>query len=209
MQTEITTIFATLCLYAAVVVSPGPNFALISRLTVSGARSTAIGATFGLAFAATLYATLSMTGLAFILTRVGLLTSFVQIAGGCYLIYLGTMACFSGSIKKESIRNQANSGSLKSGFRMGTLVNLSNPKGISFFIGLYAVAVPPETVLWAKAVILVGGFILELIWYGFVILLLSSRPAREAYERFRQWIERGIGMLLAVFGLRLLYEKLS
>ncbi|MBH3284023.1 LysE family transporter [Serratia marcescens] len=209
MQTEITTIFATLSLYAGVVVSPGPNFALISRLTVSGSCSTAIGATFGLAFAATLYAVLSMTGLAFILTRVGWFTSFVQIAGGCYLIYLGMMACFSNGIKKERIRNQANSGSLKSGFRMGTLVNLSNPKGIAFFIGLYAVAVPPETELWAKTVILVGGFILELIWYGFVILLLSSRPAREAYERFRQWIERSIGMLLVVFGLRLLSEKLS
>ncbi|PYE40478.1 threonine/homoserine/homoserine lactone efflux protein [Rhizobium sp. PP-F2F-G20b] len=208
MDAEVTIIVTTLGLYAAVVVSPGPNFALISRLAVSGARSTAIGATFGLAFAATLYAVLSMTGLALILTRVGWLASFVQIAGGCYLIYLGVMAWLSDGAK-ETIQQQANSESWKRGLRMGALVNLSNPKGIAFFIGLYAVAVPPETALWAKVVILAGGFILEIVWYGFAILLLSSRPAREAYERFGRWIERGIGTLLVAFGLRLISEKLS
>lgn len=208
MSTEITTILTALGIYAVVVVSPGPNFALISRLAVSGARSTAIGATYGLAFAATLYAVLSMTGLAIIMTRVGWLASFVQIAGGCYLIYLGVRAWLSDGVK-ETIQQQANSGSLKRGLRMGALVNLSNPKGIAFFIGLYAVAVPLETAFWAKAVILAGGFILEIAWYGFAILLLSSRPAREAYECFGRWIERGVGTLLVAFGLRLISEKLS
>lgn len=207
MGTELTTIITTLGLYAAVVVSPGPNFALISRLAVSGARTTATGATFGLALAATLYALLSMTGLALILTQVGWLASLIQIAGGCYLVYLGVMAWLSDDARSP-LHHQAESGSLGRGLRMGALVNFSNPKGIAFFIGLYAVAVPPETALWAKAVILAGGFLLEIIWYGFAIVLLSSRPARAAYQRFGRWIERAIGTLLAAFGVRLISEKL-
>lgn len=207
MASDLITIITVLGLYAAVLVSPGPNFALISRLAVSGARSTATGAIFGLACAATLYATLSMTGLALILTRVGWLAGFVQIAGGCYLLYLGVMAWRSDQGKAPQQR-QADPGSFRRGLRMGALVNLSNPKGIAFFIGLYAVAVPPETAVWAKAVILTGGFVLEIVWYGFVILLLSTRPARAAYDRFGRWIERGIGTLLAAFGLRLISEKL-
>lgn len=83
------------------------------------------------------------------------------------------------------------------------------PKFRITIAGLCAVAVPPETALWAKAAILAGGFILEIVWYGFAILLLSGRPARAAYERFGRWIERGIGTLLAAFGLRLISEKLS
>lgn len=208
MRTELITIVTTLGLYAAVVVSPGPNFALISRLAVSGARPAAVGATFGLALAATLYALLSMTGLALILTRVGWLAHLVQIAGGCYLIYLGLMAWLSGGPEATTRRQPAGSGGTARGVRTGMLVNLSNPKGIAFFIGLYAVAVPPDTALWAKGVILLGGFMLEIIWYGLVILLLSSRPAKVAYERFGRWIERGIGTLLAAFGLRLISERL-
>lgn len=208
MGTDLITILGALGLYAAVVVSPGPNFALITRLAVSGARSTAFGATFGLASAATLYAVLSMTGLALVLTRVGWLASAVQILGGCYLVYLGVMAWLSDDAT-ETRQQQVPSGNLAVGFRMGALVNLSNPKGIAFFIGLYAVAVPPETALWAKAAILAGGFMLEIVWYSFAILLLSSRPARAAYQRFGRWIERGIGTLLVAFGLRLISEKLS
>jgi threonine/homoserine/homoserine lactone efflux protein len=208
MSAELITIITTLGLYAAVVVSPGPNFALISRLAVSGARPAAMGATFGLAIAATFYAVLSMAGLAVILTRVGWLASAVQIAGGCYLIYLGVRAWLSSAVRTVASRDPDDAKRMLRGFRMGLLVNLSNPKGIAFFIGLYAVAVPPETTLWAKFVILLGGFALEVVWYGLVILFLSSRPARTAYERFGHWIERCIGALLAGFGIRLISEKL-
>ncbi|HEX9869829.1 MAG TPA: LysE family transporter [Candidatus Tectomicrobia bacterium] len=208
MSAEISTILTALGLYAAVVVSPGPNFALISRLSISGARPAAIGATFGLAIAATLYAILTMTGLALVLTRIGWLASVIQIVGGCYLIYLGITAWLSAQPATAVQGRGAAPASASRGLRMGLIVNLSNPKGIAFFIGLYAVAVPPDTAIWAKLAILAGGFMLEIIWYGLVMVLLSSRPARTTYERFGLWIERAIGTVLAAFGIRLIAEKL-
>ncbi|KQT64361.1 threonine transporter [Aureimonas sp. Leaf460] len=208
MSPELLTVATALGLYAAVVVSPGPNFALISRLSVSGARPAAVGATFGLAMAATLYAILTMTGLALVLTRIGWLASLIQIAGGCYLVYLGVMAWLRTQPSAAVRERDGATISMLRGMRMGLIVNLSNPKGIAFFICLYAVAVPPNTALWAKLAILAGGFTLEILWYGFVIILLSSRPARSAYERFGLWIERAIGTVLAAFGLRLIAEKL-
>lgn len=208
MSTELMTIATVLGLYAAIVVSPGPNFALISRLAVSGKRPTAVGATFGLAIAATAYAILTMAGLAVVLTRIRWLATLIQIAGGLYLVYLGIKAWMatkpSGSA--EEIEGGP-SGALR-GLRMGLIVNLSNPKGIVFFIGLYAVTIPPDLALWAKLIILAGGFFLEISWYGLAIVLLSTRPARAAYDRFGLWIERVIGTLLAAFGIRLIAEKL-
>lgn len=208
MSPQLLTVATALGLYAAVVVSPGPNFALISRLSISGARPAAMGATFGLAIAATVYAVLTMTGLAVVLTRIGWLASLIQIGGGCYLVYLGTKAWFSTRPSAMAAEpGDAPVGALR-GLRMGLIVNFSNPKGIAFFIGLYAVAVPPTTALWAKLVILAGGFALETVWYGLVILLFSSRPARTAYGRFGLWIERAIGTVLAGFGSRLIAETL-
>ncbi len=208
MSPEMLTVLTTLGLYAAVVVSPGPNFALISRLSMSGARTAAIGATFGLAIVAAFYAFMTMMGLALVLTRIGWLASLIQIAGGCYLIYLGLTAWLS---HRPAIAAQGTGIAPTStwrGFRTGLIVNLSNPKGIAFFVGLYAVAIPLDTVLWAKLAILAGGFVLEIVWYGFLIILLSSRPARAVYARFGLWIERVIGTFLAAFGLRLISEKL-
>ena len=89
MRTDLTAIMTTLALYLAVTISPGPNFAVVSRLAVSGSRQAAFGASIGIGLASIIYGTLSMAGLAVLLKEIGWLARGVQICGGCYLIYLG------------------------------------------------------------------------------------------------------------------------
>lgn len=208
MSSEIAVVATTLGFYALAVASPGPNFALISRLALSGARSAAIGATLGLALSATFYAILTITGLSIALTRIGWLASLVQIAGGCYLIYLGVKAWLGAkhTLSPECL-GSAHNGTLN-GLRTGIIVNLANPKVITFFLGLYAVTVPLGSSAWTKLALLMGGFLLEVLWYGLVIVLLSTPPARAVYDRAGQWIERAAGTALAAFGFRLISEKL-
>ncbi|MGY9046131.1 hypothetical protein P775_00685 [Puniceibacterium antarcticum] len=207
MTTEIAVITTVLFLYAAIVISPGPNFALISRLAISGARQTAIGATLGLACAATLYAILSMSGLALLLTRISWLAGAVQIAGGLFLVYLGVKSWLHRPDPEDGGGIPLAQDSFARGFRLGLVVNLSNPKGIAFFISLYAATIPADTSMPAKVAILGGGFALEILWYGLVVWLLSTRPARAAYRRFGVWIERIMGTFLVLFGIRLIFEK--
>ena len=207
MNQDLSVVVATLSVYAAVVVSPGPNFALISRLAIAGARPAAIGATLGLALAATFYAILTMTGLALVLQRVGWLATAVQIAGGAYLVYLGIAAWRSGNTA-HAVTASDQQIDVWRGLRMGLVVNLSNPKGIAFFLGLYAVMIPPGTSSWAQMLVLAGGFSIEVIWYGLVTLLMSSAPARAMYRRIGQWIERVIGVVLVGIGCRLIAEKI-
>jgi threonine/homoserine/homoserine lactone efflux protein len=206
MSQDLVAVVTALALYLAVVVSPGPSFALISRLAVSGARSAALEATLGLALGGALYAVLTMAGLAVLLEEVGWLARLIQVAGACYLIYLGIDAWRSSSNTMAAGASPM-AKSTTHGIRTGFLVCLANPKAIAFFIGLYAVAVPQGTALWAKVTIVAGGFAIEILWYGLVTLLLSTRPVRAVYDRFRVGIERIVGTVLAVFGLRVLWEK--
>lgn len=206
-------VLTVLALYLAVVVSPGPNFALVSRLALRGDAPAAQGATLGLAVAATFYAVLAMAGLSVALERVGWLTRAVQVAGGLYLAWLGLQAWrHAGDMRLASEGEAPGSGADRlarawRGFRTGAAVNLSNPKGIAFFVGLYAVAVPPDTALWAKGAILAASFGIEIAWYGLVIAFLSTGRARALYARFGAWIERAIGTVLIAFGLRLATER--
>jgi threonine/homoserine/homoserine lactone efflux protein len=208
MAPEIMIVLSTLGLYAMAVVSPGPNFALISRLALSGSRKAAAGATVGLALSATFYAILTVAGLSVLLTKVGWLASLVQISGGSYLIYLGVKTLLEAKPQQSRERGAPTQTSAQQGFRMGIIVNLSNPKVITFFLSLYAITMPAEAPLWTKLAVLLGGFILEIVWYGLVILLFSTAPARAAYDRAGHWIERAIGSALTVFGLKLISEKL-
>jgi threonine/homoserine/homoserine lactone efflux protein len=208
---DLTVITTVLTLYAAIVVSPGPNFALVSRLALRREDRTAWGATLGLALAATFYGMLAMVGLSAILPQVGWVTRIVQIGGGLYLAWLGIQAWRHAGSMTNSTSTYGSwsvTGTRQAwrGVRLGALVNLSNPKGIAFFVSLYAVAVPPETALWAKATILASSFAIEIVWYGLVIVALSTGRARRVYDRFGAWIERAIGSVLIFFGVRLATE---
>ncbi len=202
-------VLTVLVLYIAIVVSPGPNFALISKLALRGEKTAAWGATLGLACAATFYGVLAMAGLSVILERIGWLTRAVQIAGGLYLIWLGIQSwrhagATSPDDGAEGVNlEQHRTTSFFRGLRLGGLVNFSNPKGIIFFVGLYAVAVPSDAAQLTKVAILAASFAVEIVWYGFVLVVLSSPPARTVYVRAGAWIERAIGIALVVFGIRL------
>ena len=202
-------VLTVLVLYIAIVVSPGPNFALISKLALRGEKTTAWGATLGLACAATFCAVLAIAGLSVILERIGWLTRAVQIAGGLYLVWLGIQSWRHAGTAAQNEGTDANGTdqhrtlAFLRGFRIGGIVNLSNPKGIMFFVGLYAVAVPPDAALLTKSTILAASFAVEVVWFGLVVSLLSSVPARAVYVRAGAWIERVIGVVLVVFGTKL------
>lgn len=59
-------------IWLAAVVSPGPNFLVVSRLALSRSRGSAIGAAFGIAVGSLIYAALTMFGLSVLILRFGL-----------------------------------------------------------------------------------------------------------------------------------------
>lgn len=207
MTSDLAIVFTTLTLYFAVVVSPGPSFALVSRMAAAGERRAAFGATVGLAAGATVYAVLTMAGLALVLAEIGWLAWMLQVGGGAYLLYLGIQTWRGAERPLLAPGTVGDVSSAVQGTWRGFVMCLSNPKAIAFFVGLYAAAVPPGTALWAKGAILAGGFAIEIGWYGLVTLLLSGRRVRELYARGRKVIERAVGALLAAIGCRLILER--
>lgn len=200
-----------MAIYLAAVVSPGPNFAVVSRLAVQGKHAAAGGVVAGVAVTSTLYAVLAMTGLAVVLGQIGWLARGIQIAGGVYLVYLGVMAWRTSGGQAADQNPEASLGlrqrDVLSGFRLGSVVSLSNPKTIAFFTCLYAAAVPFDATLATKASILAGGFSIEVLWYSLVLFCLSTDRVRSIYHRWLTWIERSIGTILAYFGIRLIFDR--
>ena len=140
----------------------------------------------------------------------GWLMSVIQIAGGCYLIWLGLSAWLARPDTDPAANPvQADARTFRRGLRMGLLVELANPKSVAFFVSIFAVAVPADTAPWAKATILLGGFLVDLAWYGFAATMFSTRPVQGFYRRFAVWIERILGTVLAGFGIRLISEKVQ
>jgi threonine efflux protein len=191
-------------IWLAAVVSPGPNFLVVSRLALSRSRRSAVGATIGIAVGSLIYAALTMFGLSVLILRFAWLGDTVRIVGGAYLIWLGIQAWRARPEHLHPAAAEAVQGvtSLLRGLRVGFLTEITNPKGIAFFLGLFAAAVPEATPLWAKLVVLSAGGVIELAWYTAVAFALSSGPMLAGYQRVRRTVDRVLGTLLIALGLK-------
>ena len=61
---------------------------------------------------------------------------------------------------------------------------------------------PAATPLWAKLAVLSAGGAIEVVWYTAVSFALSSGPMRAGYQRIRRTVDRVLGTLLIVLGLK-------
>ncbi|MBE7211474.1 MAG: LysE family transporter [Gluconacetobacter diazotrophicus] len=191
-------------IWLAAVVSPGPNFLVVSRLSLSRSRRSAIGATLGIAAGSLIYAALTMFGLSVLILRFAWLGEVVRVLGGAYLVWLGVQAWRSAPHGSEPVE-VAGTGrarpTLSYGLRVGFLTEITNPKGVAFFLGLFAAAVPAATPFWAKLVVLCAGGTIEIAWYAAVAFALSAAPMRAGYFRIRRTVDRVLGTLLIALGL--------
>jgi threonine efflux protein len=197
-------------IWLAAVVSPGPNFLVVSRLALSRSRRSAIGATFGITIGSLIYAALTMFGLSVLILRFAWLGDTIRIVGGIYLVWLGVQAWRA---RPEDLHPAAggllrDAPSLLRGPRVGLLTEITNPKAIAFFLSLFAAAVPAETPLWVKLAVLSAGGVIEVVWYIAVSFALSSGPMRAGYRKARRTVDRVLGTLLIALGLKVaFYER--
>jgi len=205
METSLVSDLAgVLAIWLLAVVSPGPAFLVLSQLAAGRSRAAALGAALGIAVGAAIFASLTLWGLAVVVTQIAWLGTALRICGAVYLVYLG-LSLFNAASPADAAEARparANEDAL-AGFRTGLLTALTNPKAIAFFLSLFAVAVPPTLSLAGKLVLLGAGFGIELGWYVLVALVLSTERQRALYARARKGIERVLGAALVLLGVRL------
>ena len=185
-------------------VSPGPAFLVLSQLAIGRSRAAAFGASLGIALGAILYAALTLWGFTLLVSQIAWLGTALRIAGAVYLVYLG-LSLFHAASDGEEAKPQAPSteDDARAGFRIGLITALTNPKAIAFFLSLFAVALPPDLTAGSKLVLLGAGFAIELGWYLLVACVLSTGWPRRVYARARRTIDRVLGAVLLLAGVRI------
>jgi threonine efflux protein len=201
-------VFGAVLIWLLAILSPGPNFLVVSRLALSGSRRAAVAASFGIAVGSVIYAALTLFGLSALILSFSWLGDGLRVLGGVYLVWLGLLAWRSASDQwPPDIEKARGCGNARHGFRTGFLTEITNPKGIAFFLSLFAAAVPAATPLWAKLAILCVGGVMDVVWYAVVAFALSSGPMRARYQRMRGMADRVLGTLLIVVGLKVAFGE--
>ncbi len=186
---------------------PGPDFVAVVRTSMTQGTKAGLMTTLGVSLGLGLYATLSLLGLAAVLTEYYWLTWLVRVLGGSYLIYLGIKLLLT---KPDVI--DVSTPAPRRGvhpFVLGFLVNMTNPKAVVLFASVFATAITPSTPLWLMGLMIGLVMASSLVWYTLVSLFMSSAPVIKRFQNARHWIERAAGVCFVGIGGRILADARS
>lgn len=215
-------------LAAILVILPGPDFALIAKISLLDGRPRGQAAACGVALGIVIHTGAAMLGISAIIAQSVLLFGMLKYAGAAYLLWLGVHALRRGrAVGQAMLRaaplpgrepelpdgqakaearpgpRQATSG-LWLAFKQGFLTNLLNPKAVLIFMTFLPQFMDPRTAL-APQFLELGAIMsaLCLVWYVPLAHILGH--VRRTFEnpRFQQWLQRCTGAIFIAFGLRL------
>ena len=190
--------------------SPGPDMLLIIRNTLGqSGKQRAIFTVLGIAAGLAIHISVSIAGLAIILSQSDLLYSIVRYLGAAYLAYIGLKSLLSRShLKIHDGGSAAHQKPNSEAFREGLFTNLLNPKVTLYILSLFTQLIDPNSPLWQK---LIYGSVL--VMEAIVVWLIFSATIgipiiRKRTQDWALWIDRLFGLILIGIALSVVLIKL-
>ena len=184
-------------------VSPGPNFVLLSTTALSISRMAAVQAALGVAIGSLIWMIAAALGISAILQALPTLSMTLKIAGGAYLIYLGIKLWRSKGVKTDGVRSSSPAPT-NSNFMRGLFVNLTSPKSAVYFGSIFAAFLSDSMPYWLLGALISSFFLLSIAWHVTLAVVFSTETVRAPYIRFSKVINRVAGSFLIIFGVRMI-----
>ncbi|QEM66930.1 LysE family translocator [Geobacter sp. FeAm09] len=185
--------------------SPGPSFLMVARTAVAASRPAGLAAALGMGVGGALFAVAALAGLQAVFAAVPGLYLALKVVGGLYLVYLG-QRIWRGAGQPLALRPEtAESAQQGAGraFLLALGTQVSNPKAAIVYGSVFAAFLPRDFPLFLAVITVAVIFMIEAGWYALVALVLSAAGPRAAYLRYKVWIDRSAGGVMAVLGIKL------
>lgn len=187
--------------HVAAMVSPGPNFLLVSQLAASDRGRSAGFAALGVTLGALVWVTAAVLGINAVFKLFPGLRLVLQLTGGMYLLYVAVRLWRSnGPDLKRVVSRVPNAAA----FRRGLLTNITNPKSALFFGSVFAACFPPAPSPLLQFCVVVMIVANALCWHMLLAWMFSRPRVRTAYARVRTTANRVASVAVGALGLSLL-----
>ncbi|RRV11713.1 LysE family translocator [Stutzerimonas xanthomarina] len=193
------------------VASPGPDFAVVVRESVTQGRRVGSWTALGVGCGIFVHVAYSLLGIGLIVSQSIVLFNLFKWLAAAYLVYLGWRALRARPMSLEPV-DMANAAVARTAWRafvIGFVTNGLNPKATLFFLSLFTVVISADTPLWVQAgygVYLAGA---TALWFLLVAWLFSRGRVRAGFARMGHWFDRLTGAVLIGLGVRLAVSEIG
>lgn len=194
--------FAVITITIFAVISPGPDFVMVSRNSLSLSRRAGILTALGIGMGVLVHVSYTLFGIGMLIRESPILFNILKLIGAAYLVWLGAKMLFSSKAEGPVVANDTALSDLGA-FRVGFLTNALNPKTTIFIVSLFMQIVQADTPLATR--IAYGLFISlsHVVWFAIVSLFFGSPRIQKRIFGVHYWIDRVFGVLLVSFGVAL------
>lgn len=193
--------------------SPGPDFFLIVRTSVTHGWHVATATCLGIALANGFFIVAAFAGLS-VFHAGSLLFLVLQCLGCLYLLYIGQR--FIRYAGKSAINvaphaqasHQSHHAAWRRACLMGFMSGMSNPKNALFYVSLASVLAARGTADSWRIVYGIWMFLIVLAWDVLVAVAIGNNLVRQRFSAALPWLERLSGVALMGLAMVVLYSLL-
>jgi threonine/homoserine/homoserine lactone efflux protein len=164
------------------VLVPGPDFAVVTKNTLTGGRRRGSWSALGVCMSNCVQGLAAVAGLGAVIVHAQPLFETIKWAGVAYLIYLGVQALRSARAGQYApFDAEAQPGQAVAGWRQGFLSNITNPKVLVFYLAVLPQFLGPQASI---AVLLMFALSHACLSVCYLLLVVNG------IHRARRWLAR-------------------
>lgn len=201
--------FAMAIAHALAVMSPGPDFAVVSRYSVRHGARIATWVSAGIGAGILIHVTYSILGLALVINQTPWLYQLLLLIASAYFFWLGTNALRSKPIPvpqkdmQVEVLTKISSGRA---FVIGFLTNGLNIKATMFFLALFTSIISAQTPFVVKAGYGIYLAIATFAWFAALSFMIGKTRIRAILLSHGYWFDRLMGCVLWLLAIHLLWQ---
>lgn len=185
-------------------ISPGPDFFLVLKNSLSYNRKIALMTCLGVISAIAIHMSYCVTGIAVLITATPWLYNALRYAGSAYLLWIGVKALLAKSSGTAYVSKQAQELNVtaKAAFMQGLLCNLLNPKATLFFLAIFTQLLNASSTMVDKLVVAFIIWLEAAIWWPMVVFVFQNQIVQRRYFKLQLIIDKLLGVILIVLGVK-------
>lgn len=185
-------------------ISPGPDFFLVLKNSLSYNRKIALMTYLGVISAIAIHMSYCVAGIAVLITATPWLYNALRYAGAAYLLWIGVKALLAKSSGTAYVSKQTQELDVtaKSAFMQGLLCNLLNPKATLFFLAIFTQLLNASSTMVDKLVVAFIIWLEAAIWWPMVVFVFQTQIVQRRYFKLQVIIDKLLGVILIVLGVK-------
>ena len=185
-------------------ISPGPDFFLVLKNSLSYNRKMALMTCLGVISAIAIHMSYCVAGIAVLITATPWLYNALRYAGAAYLLWIGIKELLAKSSATTYISKQTQpiNVTAKAAFMQGLLCNLLNPKAALFFLAIFTQLLNVDSTITDKLLVAFIIWLEALLWWPLVVFIFQTQIVQRRYFKLQFIIDKLLGVILILLGVK-------